>query len=116
MRRQREHLWVCLLSLLKLDDLLIYIRPYSDTHTDAELTVASMRFLQESRNTKPSQATAIRDRAMQLLNTSMAGRGEFVRGVLLSDLAHEKLPLPDLDLDATIDVSILSTWVGIQAY
>jgi hypothetical protein len=42
---------------------------------------------------------------MHLVSAALAGRGQLIRGLLFSDLSHQQLPLPELALDAKIDVS-----------
>ncbi len=83
---------------------LIYklILPHSDTFTPEQLTTASIYYLESApkRNATANQLhTSIRDRAMLLLTTSMAFRGDNVREITWSDILVRQVPLVDVGLD-----------------
>jgi hypothetical protein len=63
-----------------------------------------MRFMEEKQSTRAKIATSMRDRAMLLMGASIAGRGELIRGIQLSDLSFKQIPMPELHADAKIDV------------
>lgn len=80
---------------------------FTDTITHEQLTKASIYYLESDtrRNAMTLQLhTSIRDRAMLLLSTSMAFRGNNVCGVTWSDILVCQIPLVDIGLDYTATV------------
>lgn len=63
-----------------------------------------MDFLSNSPKGKKKIALAARDRAMLLLSTSTAMRGDNIRPILFSDLYTKDVLLVDVDLDFNIKV------------
>ncbi|KAG6821913.1 hypothetical protein H0H92_016155 [Tricholoma furcatifolium] len=72
----------------------------ADTFTEAELRRCSLWCLQ-LKGTPQQVHNSIRDRAMLLLSTSMALRGDNTRALLLSDLYLQDVPLYEVGSEAT---------------
>ncbi|KAF5312044.1 hypothetical protein D9619_002517 [Psilocybe cf. subviscida] len=74
----------------------------SDTYTEEELISASTYLLKttpEGNTSTPLKISqSLRDRAMLLLSTSMAFRGDNTRNILLSDIYLRDIPLPAVSL------------------
>lgn len=83
---------------------LLYFTCLIDTHSEDEIVREATQYLSTLYRGKRSLATAHRDRAMHLMAAALAGHGQFLRGMLLSDMSQQQLPLPDLDLSVNIDV------------
>lgn len=60
--------------------------------------------LQASGKSKPQVHIAARDRAMLLISTSTAYRGDNTRGLLISDLAVRDIPMVDIGSDVKVMV------------
>lgn len=65
-----------------------------------------MEFLSSAHKGKQKIALAARDRAMLLLSTSTAMRGDNTRPILLSDLYTKDVLLVDIGLDFKVKVKI----------
>jgi hypothetical protein len=76
----------------------------SDTYTEDELVRGSMWHLQSSRATRLQIHIRLRDRAMLLISTSSAFRGDNTRRLLLSDLSVQDVRMIDLGLDTKVMV------------
>jgi hypothetical protein len=88
-----------------------------DTYTEDELVRGSMWYLQPSRATHSQVHVRLRDRAMLLISTASAFRGDNTRRLLLSDLSVEDVRMIDLGLDAKIMVrSYISVLSQITIY
>ena len=73
---------------------------FSDTYTDEELIRAAMWFMRSTGNTKTKIHTGVRDRAMLLISTTIAYRGDSTRRVTWSDLKVQDVPLIDVGTGA----------------
>lgn len=76
------------------------------TYTEPELIRASVHFLENPTADTPSKIhVALRSRAMLLLSSCMAFRGDNIRNVLWSDMFLRDIPLVDVGLDFVAPVS-----------
>jgi hypothetical protein len=75
----------------------------SDMYTKDELIRASAWY-PVGANTKARVYTALRDRAMLLVSTATAFRGDNVRSLLLSDLFARDIPMVEIGEDRTLMV------------
>lgn len=78
-----------------------------DTYTDEELIRAAMWFMRSTGNTKLQIHTGVRDRAMLLVSTTTAYRGDNTRRIMWSDLKTKDVLLMDIGPDAKETVSFL---------
>jgi hypothetical protein len=82
--------------------LLIF---YLEAATIVQLVKASMEFLLKPKKDSPTKISLeIRDRAMLLISSSMALRGDNVRPLLLSDLLSKDIPFVNVGLDFKVKV------------
>lgn len=82
------------------------IHLYSDTYTEDELIRGSTLCLQSSGSSKSQVHLGARDRAMLLISTCTAYRGNNTRGLLVSDLAVRDVPMVDIGSDVKVMVSV----------
>ncbi|KAF5381020.1 hypothetical protein D9615_004052 [Tricholomella constricta] len=84
----------------------------SDTYTEDELSRASVSLLQSSHKTIHQVHLSLRDRAMLLVSTSTAYRGDNLRRLLLSDLGFRFVPMVDVSLDTRVMAAIFRSNEG----
>ena len=87
--------------------LTFYLLSTADTYTKDELIQCSMWYLTSCGPTLRQLYLATRNRAMLLLSTCTAFRGDNIRSLLWSDLFLRNVPMPALGLDRTTTVSLL---------
>lgn len=78
-----------------------------------ELTRAALWCIDHTHGTPRQFFIGVRDRAMLLLSTCTAFRGDNVRSLLWSDLFPRDVPMPDIGLDKFIMVRFNATLVLI---
>ena len=83
--------------------------PPTDTFSDVdELTKASMHYLENPESSTPYKVhLGIRDRAMFMLPTAMAFRGDNTRNIHLNDIFLRDIPLVDISLTFKAKVCLL---------
>lgn len=80
----------------------------TDTFTPEQLSTASLYFLEPGRGSTPLQITkSVRDRAMLLLTTTMAFRGDNLRNIGWSDLYMRDILLSEVGPEAKVPVRLL---------
>ncbi|KAF5385999.1 hypothetical protein D9615_002501 [Tricholomella constricta] len=84
----------------------------SDTFKDDELIRCSMWLLRSSRKTVNQIHLALRDRAMLLISTSTAYRGDNLRRLQLSDISFRNIPMVDVGLDVQVMATIFRSNKG----
>ncbi|KAF9063616.1 hypothetical protein BDP27DRAFT_1367866 [Rhodocollybia butyracea] len=97
---RNEHLWASNGEKMKTQG------PVSASYTPAQLKQLSVSALQPARKTRISTAKSLRDRAIILLCSTMAFRGDSVRGLEISDLGVEDLPMPAIAPGVTVKTLI----------
>ena len=86
-------------------DYLFQLR-FSVTYSESDLIRASVHFLEKPSAETPSKIhVALRSRAMVLISSCMAFRGDNTRNILWSDLFLRDIPLVDIGLDYMAPVS-----------
>ena len=94
-------------SMIQSPNLCVKTKTFLETFTREQLCEGAMEFLSSAHKGKSKIALAARDRAMLLLSTSTAMRGDNTRPILLSDLYSKDVPLVDVGLDFKVKVRIL---------
>jgi len=80
----------------------------SDTFTPEQLSTASLYFLEPGRGSTPLQITnSVRDRAMLLLTTTMAFRGDNLRNIGWSDLYMRDILLSEVGPEAKVPALVI---------
>ena len=105
LQNPKEQLQVC--NNLGIFKHLYLITHSQDTYTKEELLRLAIWCLQSFSGSKAQVHIGIRDRALLLLSTSIAFRGDSCRGVLLSDLLLRTIPMMNVGFNSELLASFL---------
>jgi hypothetical protein len=102
----QDQLQVCLSfsSWLSLMITHVWLHHFTDTYTTDQLVKSSVWCLTDFSGPRHT-FIGIRDRAMLLMSSTLAFRGDSARNVLWSDLFSNDVPMDDIDLGAHVKVS-----------